>query len=359
MDCVVVGSAGTVGRTLVEHLGHLGHTVTGVDLGTAPALGAAAAQADVVFVVTLPIEGVGRLMSEASSVMPPGSLLVHGTSVEKPVEPYSIPVSAAVARGITVSHLHFHFRPERPLRRTLYGQNVSVSTQGPEAAQWASWLDSSFTSFGPVVSRLEPGEHDQLTSISQLVHMAVSTIVARVWRHMPRQNVQQGIRLGGPPCRSLVRTVLRTAIGSGPTSSILVNHPSSTQVLDLLHQAVAELEVDVLERKDASIKASLEESRSVLDSEDLVAWDAETSQLARYEADMRKGHLRFEFTGEQNQVGLLGRILQEFDSRGIDKTSTIAQVNPDGGCTILVGVREKSSAVEEAVMAVMRWSGGI
>ena len=56
-----------------------------------------------------------------------------------------------------------------------------------------------------------------------------------------------------------------------------------------------------------------------------------------------------------NKIGLLAKILEQFDVRDIDKTSTLAQKNPDGGCTIIIGIYEKSEAALEAERVIRSW----
>ncbi len=121
MDIVIIGSNGCVGKVLVEHFTAQNHSVLCVERDSTLTVEQSAGIADVVFIVTLPIEGIASLFSRATSVMRPGTLLIHGTSVENPVCPHDIDTTGAVEKGITVCHCHFHFRPEPPLRRTLFG----------------------------------------------------------------------------------------------------------------------------------------------------------------------------------------------------------------------------------------------
>ncbi len=355
MKIAIIGAKGIVGRTLVEYFDHLGFEVISVDKDTKMTLEKAASLADVIFVVTLPIEEVASLVAQAATFMRPRSLLIHGTSIERPVSS-KIQTGEVFARGITFCHLHFHFRPEVPLSRTLFGQHITISIQGVDATKWQSWILEQLEPSQPIIDYLEPGEHDQITSVSQVVHMIVALLVARTWRAFPTSVVRKAIDIGGPPCRFLIRSVLRVGTGTKVVESILLNHPRTLNVLEQMIAALQGIRSVVLEHRPGILAGQLLEARSVVDPLVLGRFDQSTARLARAEADTRETNFEFRFSSEANVVGLLARILQEFDSRGIDKTTTIAQVDPDGGCTILVGIREMSEAAREAEKVVRSWS---
>lgn len=352
MKIAIIGSNGVVGSTLVEHFHSQQHTVLCVDRTTELTLEQAARVAEIVFIVTLPIEEVGLLFSQAIDAMHPGTLLIHGTSIECPAHPHAIDTIDATKKGLTVCHCHFHFRPERPLRRTLFGQNVSLSFAGCDQEKWLAWIENEFSPFQPIMHHLVPEEHDRITSMSQLVHMVTACMIGSSWKALPPKTVLQGINIGGPPCRFLVRSVLRTVSSGKVVNNILLNHPFASELIASFHDALEKIGTAVTRKDAVSLATILDAVRDVVDPQTLKQWDESTGHLIRLEADMQRTVATFRFTAKQNRTGLLAQVLHEFDVRNIDKTSTIAQVTPDGGCIIMIGVKENNSTVQEAKTAV-------
>ena len=355
MKIAVIGAKGTVGGALVEHFGFLGHDVLSVDRNTTHKLKDAAAEADIVFIVTLPIEGVAFLAAEAASVMRPKTLLIHGTSVEQPVHD-RIDIQKILAMDIALCHLHFHFRPEIPLSRTLFGQHITLSGYGDGVyvgGRWNAWIWEQFAPFRSIIHRLkEDGEHDELTAVSQLIHMVVAALVSETWNHFSLPIVQKAAEIGGPPCKLLTRAVLRTGLGGRVTESILYNHPLAPRLLGVFRRTLDYIEKSVARREQDAINKLLTKGRTIMESVNLDSWDDSTARLARLEADTNQTCFVFCFPPEKNSAGLLARVLKEFDERGVDKTTTVAQVNPDGGCTFIIGVREQNVPALEAERAV-------
>lgn len=354
MKLAVVGSKGVVGRALVEYFTSTGNEVLAVDRDTALTLREAAKVADVCFIVTLPIENIASLVAEAARVMRPGTLLIHGTSVEQPKND-PINIRQVTRRKISLCHCHFHFRPEVPLVRTMNGQSITLSLVGQGQAKWKEWFLNQLNPYGAIITWLKPGEHDEVTTVSQLTHMAIALIVSALWKSLPQLVVKSGFALGGPPCRLLIRSVLRTAIGGKVVASIMLNHHASLSILRQIEQIVKTLRTMVENSDTILLEKLLQDVRAILDTDEQRAWDESTAQLTRLEADLRQSSFEFVFPPAQNRIGLLARVIREFDARAVDKTSTIAQVNNDGGCTIRIGVRELTQASLESERAVRAW----
>jgi prephenate dehydrogenase len=152
-----------------------------------------------VFISILPIENVARMISEVSTFMRPGTLLIHVTSIENPVAPNDINVEEVIKRGITFCHFHPHFRPESPLKITAFGQQITMGIQGTTSEKWQEWIKQQFIPFGATVHTLNPGEHDQITEISQLIHMITAFLIAIVLIAFPKSMVKKAMELGGWP----------------------------------------------------------------------------------------------------------------------------------------------------------------
>ncbi len=232
---------------------------------------------------------------------------------------------------------------------------MTIAIAGRDQESWKNWLEGELVPFQPFLHHLNPGEHDRITTISQLIHMVTAFMVGTAWQKIPSRLVNQGINIGGPPCRLLVRSVLRTVSSGKVISSILLNHPFTLDLIASLRQSLEKLGDVIVERNMLSLETMLDATRDVIDPQNLKSWDTSTNQLARLEADMQRTTVIFHFAVQQNRIGLLAKVLHEFDIRGIDKTSTIAQVTSDGGCTIMIGVKENSSAVREAEMEIKKW----
>ena len=350
----IIGAKGTVGKTLVEFFKNLNHQVLSVDLDTDLTLEVAAAKADVVFIVTLPIKEVGELIHQAVSVMRPGTLLIHGASVESPVT-NKINSDEVCSKKINFCHWHFQFRPEVPLANTLFGQHITVSGCGDAWEMWRKWLYKQFQPSQPFIHGLAIGEHDQITSVSQLFHMLTALIISKIWGNLPKSRVNMAMRICGPPGRLLIRSVLRVETGAKVAKSIICNHPHSLTVLDWFLETIQSLRTAIWEHQPEALENWLKGGQSVLEPADLKKWNESTARLSRFDSDMEEARLEFRFSREENRIGLLAKILEQFDVRGIDKTSTLAQKNPDGGCTIIIGIYEKSEAALEAERVIRSW----
>jgi prephenate dehydrogenase len=346
MVIAVVG-IGIVGKTLVEHFKHLGHEVLQVERDSELTPPEAAKKANVVFVVTQPMSEVWKLLQIASTNMLPGSLLVHGTSVEAPHGHDER--GRVLAEGVTLAHLHFHFRPQAPLRETL-------KIEGDGAKAWQYWLEDQFQPYQPFIHHLSGPRHDETTTISQLLHMATAFGVGSVWQKAQSEDLELGLTIMGPPGRFVARSVIRTAGGARVAADILAEHPKALDIIHQLVQAYSDLGTLIEQGRTDVIESVIARNRDLVPLEILDVLETRTNQLIRLEADLQRSNVVLHFAAEANVVGLLARALGEFDRRGIDKTTTIAQTNPDGSCTFVIGVREWTSAVDEAIESVRSWS---
>jgi len=353
MVIAVVG-IGIVGKTLVEHFTHLEYEVLSVERNSSLTLPEAAGKADIVFVVTSPIGEVNELLKLAAENMRPGTLLVHGTSVEAP-HGKRTGREQILEKGVALAHLHFHFRPESPLRETLRGQHITLKIEGKEREHWRQWLENQFVPYQPFILELKDDEHESTTTVSQLLHMTEGFITSRIWQQTAPNDLERGLTIAGPPGRFLIRSVLRTASGAKVAAEILEGHPQTLDVLAMIRQAVRDLGDLVRTGDIEGIEAELSLTRTLIPRDMLKVLEARTLQLIRLEADLQRHNVVLNFSAEENQVGLLAWVLGEFDARGVDKTTTIAQTNPDGSCTFVIGVREHTPAVDEAMAAIESW----
>ncbi|OGZ70597.1 MAG: hypothetical protein A3F47_01495 [Candidatus Staskawiczbacteria bacterium RIFCSPHIGHO2_12_FULL_38_11] len=348
----IIGSCGVVGKVLVDHFEKLGHEVFPVDRDTELKLEDAIPLVDIVFIVTRPIKEAGFLINKVASLMNPDTLLIHGTSIANLAD---LEVEKILSMGITFSHLHFHFRPERPLCQTLFGTHITISIQGGKHEEWRRWIIDQFEPYKPFIHWLNPGEHDEITTVSQLVHMLAAVIVSGIWGNFQKPIVQKAVIIGGPPCRLLVRSVLRVGTGAKVTEDILYNHPSTIHIIGVIDDVLKTLRSNLMTERPDVLAAQLSKARGEMNQEQLKLLDNSTNKLIRLEADIQKENFEFKFQKEKNVIGLLARVLGEFDKRGVDKTTTIAQVDSDSGCTITIGVREMNENALEAAKVINEW----
>jgi hypothetical protein len=94
----------------------------------------------------------------------------------------------------------------------------------------------------------------------------------------------------------------------------------------------------VREKDTAQLANEMREARKGVAQEDLSKVLSTTDWLVRVLGDLNGGAVGFHFGKEQNQVGLLGKVLFHFDAIGVDKTTTTAQRLPDGSVQFFIGV---------------------
>lgn len=179
MKVVVVGAKGVVGRAIVELLKWLGHKVFGVDLDNAKDLPQIAEGVEVAF-IAVPVSKIAEVAGELAGAMKRGSLIISGGSVAQPAAPKAIDFALIREKGIVFAHLHFMFRPEQPLRVTLFGENIALTIEGDETGRWRSWIENQLISFGPFLHQVDGAKHDRVTEISQLFHMITAVLAAKL-----------------------------------------------------------------------------------------------------------------------------------------------------------------------------------
>lgn len=354
MKVVVVGAKGVVGRAMVELLGWLGHKVFGVDLDNAKDLSQIAREAEVAF-IAVPVSKIAEIAGELAGAMKPGSLIIRGGSVAQPAAPKAIDFALIREKGIVFAHLHFMFRPERPLQATLFGENIALSIEDDETGKWRSWLEEQFISFGPFLHQVEGAKHDRVTEISQLFHMITAVLAARLWNCTDEAELTLGVRVGGFPCQSIIRSVLRSMQRPDLIGEIIANHPQVLAIVAILRSALMEIEQAVHQRDTSVLESNMVTARERVETDSRKKIDWTAGELIRLEADLRKPILIFDFPAEDNVPWLLAKAMAEFDKRGINKTSTFAHNLPNGGCRFIVGVASFNEQVLECEKVIRGW----
>lgn len=357
MKILVVGAEGVLGSALVELLISLNHQVTCVDLDNVNDLPQMAKDAEVAF-IAVPISQIAGTIKELASAMERGSLIVSGGSVAEPIDPNAIDFQLIREKGITFALLHLMFKPERPLRTTIFGQNIALAIEGNETGSWQDWIEEQFIPLGPIFHHLDRNEHDRATAISQIFHMITAVMAAELWNATPETELTIGAKTGGFPCQSVIRSVLRS-MGTKPSSvvgEILKSHPHVPATLAILRSALDKIEQSVQLGSTTDIEENMGKARESIEKKllDEIDWTAE--ELIRLEADFRKPKRGFDFPPKMNQPGLLARVMAEFDCLGVNKTSTFAHNLPDGGCRFIIGFESIDCRVEGVEKNILSWN---
>lgn len=354
MKVVVVGAKGVVGKAMVELLEWLGHIVFGVDLDNVQDLPRIARDAEVAF-IAVPVSQIAEIARELAGAMKRGSLIISGGSVAQPAAPKAIDFALIKEKGIAFAYLHLMFRPERPLKATLFGENITLAIEGDENGKWRSWIEEQLTSFGPFLHQVDGAKHDRVTEISQLFHMITAVLAARLWNSADQAELTLGVRVGGFPSQSIIRSVLRSMQRPDLIAEILTNHPQVLAVIAILRSALTEIEQAVSSGDTVEIEKSLVKARGRIEADLRQKIDWTAGELIRLEADLRHPKLIFDFPAAMNEPGLLARVMGEFDRLSINKTSTFAHNLPNGGCRFIVGVASVNDQVRECEKVIRGW----
>ncbi len=354
MKTLVVGAKGVLGSALVELLISLSHQVSCVDVDTVEQLPEIAESQNVAF-IAVPISQIGKVAAILTRVMKPDSLIVSGGSVAEPTGSRAIDFESIRKNGITFALLHLMFRPIAPLSKTMFGENIALAVEGDQDGRWQKWLMEQFNRFGPIFHHLDRDGHDRMTVISQIFHMIIAVEAAILWNTTQETDVASGVKTGGFPCQSIIRSVLRSMQRPDLIAEILCNHPHVVKTLAAMRSALAEIEQAVSSGKMDGIEESLKIARGCIKSDLRREVDWTAGKLIRLEADFRKPKLIFDFPTEMNQPGLLARVMGEFDRLNINKTSTFAHNLPDGGCQFIIGFESIDHRVHEAEERIRSW----
>jgi len=352
MNILIVGALGVLGSALAEFFKFLGFNVSCVDRDTLDQLSSLAEEADVAF-IAVPISSIARVAAILAQAMRPGTLIISGGSVAEPTAPSQIDLVQISERGITFALVHLMFRPGKPLAKTVFGENIGIWLEGEE--KWREWIKAQFEPKGAICFDLAKGMHDRITMVSQLFHMIVAIQMAGLWGNLGAEAVRLGVATGGFPCKSVVRSGLRSCQRPDLLAEILKSHPHAQEMVETLRATLDMIAAALQNHDTVEMEAVLTGARGMLDLEQLDQIDWLSGELVRLEADLRHPHRVFDFPPAMNSVGLLGQVMAAFDELGVNKTSTFAHNLPNGGCRFIVGVEEVDERVQQAERIIRSW----
>lgn len=356
MTTAIVG-LGVVGSALKKHLESRGETVLGIDRDTSESIKTAVVRSEATGIAVMPISKTGEILNEVANVALSGSLVFHCTSVEHPVKGVPIDPMVVLERGATYAHIHPHFKPEDPLSQTMRGHTITVHLEGDVDGRWQRWIADTFGAYGPRILWLKQGQHDLLTSVSQLPHMLWAVMASDLWRSQPKDLVAEALCITGLPGQLAAMSAIRTAGQPQVPAEIIACHPHSPAVIQRLTNGLV-IATDSLDTPDL-LAMYLDFIKTRLLPREVVArYDSSTALLAQLLADLTHCQYREVFSRDENIPGLLGNSVWQYTERGVDLSTTVARTLPDGGCEIIIGVVDQGNASEEAAEAVRNrsWS---
>ncbi|MDP2720728.1 MAG: hypothetical protein Q8O75_02185 [bacterium] len=296
-------------------------------------------RADVVIFSILPLDNVAPAMREQIRNARPNTLWLHGSSVQQVRDNSIGEVLLDVDlwnRGVDTGFVHFMIAPTV---KSIRGQAIVAGFPNPRPVNpgWQPWLEGILLAKKAKVFRKTIEEHDELTEGSQLIPMVMAVATGMVWQRLGI-DVSEMLRVAGAPARLQAFGSIRSLGAQDVVSEIITRHPEGPSVLRTLVEVFTDLAEWVENKQVGAIASEMKQARERIDAADLAKILSTTDWLVRVLGDLNGGAVGFNFTNEQNQVGLLGKVLTRFDNHEVDKTTTTAQRLPDGSAQFFVGV---------------------
>ncbi|HEY4523825.1 MAG TPA: hypothetical protein VJK04_03065 [Candidatus Paceibacterota bacterium] len=355
----IIGNLGQMATNVVTPLfREAGYDVIGSDIKNLQGLTnkEVVKVADVVYFSVLPISEVASIIRDLIPYAKPDTLWLHGTSIQNPVGGPITPVlldERLIAQGVTTGFLHFMVGP---MTRSLRGQSIMYGFLSPatDNNRWEEWLVNLLKTKHPVLVGCTPEEHDSLTTVSQVIPMIVSQLVGQLGKIFGSK-LFQGIRLGGPPCWLQFYAMLRSLNQGSVVANILTNHPYTKIIVRDASVALRAIGAG----RVPELETMARDAMGVFTKDQLALTGHSTEWHICLEGDLRSGAACFNFSAEENKLGLLTAVLKIFDEHGLNKTSCMAQEVPSGGCRFEIGLKEiEDPRVKDACDQIIREFGG-
>ncbi|MCH7605305.1 hypothetical protein IID24_04950 [Patescibacteria group bacterium] len=337
----IIGDHGKMAQSIYEPLfTEAGYQVIGSDSinPTGMSNDEVVRTADVVLFSILPLDNVAREIRAQIKNARPNTLWLHGSSVQQ-VRDDSIGDALLVQelkdRGVDIGFVHFMIAPTV---KSLRGQAIVLGFPSELInPDWESWFENLLLSKKARVFHKTIDEHDELTKGAQLLPMLLAVATGMVWQR-EGVDVSEMLRVAGAPAKLQAFGTIRSLGQQDVVSEIITRHPAGPTLVRRLGEIFAEL-AEWIENKDVDkIASEIEQARERIDEDDLRKVLSTTDWLVRVLGDLNGGAVGLQFSGEQNQLGLLAEVLARFDKHGVDKTTTTAQRLPDGSAQFFVGV---------------------
>ena len=337
----IIGNQGQMAQNIYEPLfAESGCQVIGSDIldPTGMSNEEVVANADVVLFSILPLDNVAKAIRAQIPNARPNTLWLHGSSVQQVRDDQIGDVLLAQElkdRGVDTGFVHFMVAPTV---KSLRGQAIVLGfPRELTNPDWKSWFENLLLSKKARVFHKTIEEHDELTKAAQLLPMLMAVAAGMVWQR-EGVDVSEMLRLAGAPAKLQALGAIRSIGQPDVVSGIITRHPAGPSLVRRLAEVFSELAERVDNKEDGQIAFEMKQAREMIDEDDLRKVLSTTDWLLRVLGDLNGGAVGFEFTKEQNQLGLLAKVLSYFDEQGVDKTTTTAQRLPNGDVQILIGV---------------------
>lgn len=338
----VIGNLGQMAKNVIIPLfQEAGYEVIGADIKNprGSTNREIAERADVVYFSILPLSNVAPAMEELISHARPETLWLHGTSIQDPSKAPITPIllkPELAERKIDTGFLHFMVGP---MVRSLRGQSVVYGFPRPLInPEWEEWLIQLLKPKRSLLLKYSPEFHDELTSVSQLIPMITALLDSHLWLKQ-RPSLSEVLQMAGPPCWLQSYGILRNLSQKDIIANIIANHPNTRRIIQEAIEILRSIDKACDYGGEKTLSRMAQEGTRVISDADLNRIKQSTDWHVRLEGDMRGGAVGFAFSPQENQRGLLTKVLEIFDKQGLDKTSCMAQEVPGGGCVFYIGVK--------------------
>jgi chorismate mutase/prephenate dehydrogenase len=256
-DVLIVGGSGKMGQWFVRFLTERGHKVKVFDLqpskadNTVPSLKEGIKEAGIIILAT-PISAANEVLGQVVALRPKGTIF-DISSIKSPVIPT---IRAAAEDGLEICSLHPMFGPDA---ESVYNRNILVCDCGSKSAM--ENVTALFDGAGAKIINIPVEEHDELMAyvlgLSHAVNIAFFHTLAGTGIDFGRLD-----EVSSTTFRSQAATAKRVA-NESPDLYYEIQHlnPYSQRCLELLRQAVAEIESSAMDEDKKRFVETMKEGR--------------------------------------------------------------------------------------------------
>lgn len=314
-----------------------------------------APRSDIFNVSVRPFIETWPVAEEVSPHMKAGSLLLLSPSVQVPAgtNPGGI-IDSLRDRGVDIGFMHFMFGPAV---KSWRGQSVMFGFVEPLLnPAWKDLVVKWLTRERMVVWRGTFSSHDHATKFTQAHPMMLAGLSSAVWQ-LSDYPLEELFELAGPPAWMSGYGQLASLRQRSLIAELITYHPGTLELIDFYIDYFQRLRERVANGNVVGVEEMI--FRPNISPERLGEITRRYEKHVQAEADLRGGAHGFYFRRDLNRLGLLADVLRRYDDRGIDKTTTGAEiVVRKGGAEIFIGpANPEALEAEDARLAIIRELG--
>jgi chorismate mutase / prephenate dehydrogenase len=256
-DVLIVGGSGKMGQWFVRYLTERGHKVKVFDVApkkgenSVPSLKEGVRSAGIIILAT-PISAAREALDQVVALKPKGTIF-DISSIKATLIPT---IRAAAEEGLEICSLHPMFGPDA---ESIYNRNILVCDCGSQHAM--DKATELFDGAGAKIMTIPVEEHDELMSyvlgLSHAVNIAFFRTLARTG--VSYEDLEQ---VSSTTFRSQAATSKRVA-NESPELYYEIQHlnPYSQRCLELLREAVVEIEASAMDKDKRRFVEIMQEGR--------------------------------------------------------------------------------------------------